>query len=755
MGKYGMRAAQASLDTETDEGSSQAAGSQGSRFKVKHLGVKSIRMPGLFLTLGSIVLITMFQAHHVFEHNKKYIPEPRKLILDIINNETRFAKQQKDFAAVLYDEEHFMQQIEAADKGHNGGVVIILATMVITGLFATFNLRSFAEPGKKLVADSFGQSVTTCIQATFTETGAVGISSLIQILVLFINELGIIRLISLAVFTTETTVANLLRDVHWGLQFFALVFLVTLIVLVYGSYRFQGAWRQANYIRLNAMGKISADMDFLRAHPNHNVLLFWKKFKHGNPYINNRRLTYWTMETLADRFIEQLGEFGFVQNHFDFAEYLSQRTTKTWVRLVAVKEMSAITMLCFVLLLRPYLALPLEWKLQVLAPIGFSVLLMSKGIMSGWQSQLRRLLMDPDRIRIEMRARIKDDKSMAQGTFRNAFHWRLNKLRRSFTGFGRERQEFLSESMNAMLMVFVFWCTVVIYMLPEMCSYAWPLFFPILLIYVIFIYIMNTMVYFCVLCSSVENMKDLPLVQSVKTQQIANDAFQAMYLCHGLAGHIKAGWSSATSKRISITEEQRGQLALKEHRQINYVTKMVFGDDASKRDEEGHDVEDSKEPPLWETQIDDDGNRSVSIEGLCKCMGQFQLKMKPEEVIFVFPELQRDLTEQQLTDILVLVVLSVIEEDTDTLVEKMCDAVWDMLDVQGDGDIDLFGFVQQFTTMVHESYDGSVSGLDAEDNMLLLGSLDSSGDGTIDAPEFKKWLASFIGKYRFKYDINT
>ena len=85
----------------------------------------------------------------------------------------------------------------------------------------------------------------------------------------------------------------------------------------------------------------------------------------------------------------------------------------------------------------------------------------------------------------------------------------------------------------------------------------------------------------------------------------------------------------------------------------------------------------------------------------------------------------------------------------------MCDAVWDMLDVQGDGDIDLFGFVQQFTTMVHESYDGSVSGLDAEDNMLLLGSLDSSGDGTIDAPEFKKWLASFIGKYRFKYDINT
>ena len=71
--------------------------------------------------------------------------------------------------------------------------------------------------------------------------------------------------------------------------------------------------------------------------------------------------------------------------------------------------------------------------------------------------------------------------------------------------------------------------------------------------------------------------------------------------------------------------------------------------------------EDSKEPPLWETQIDDDGNRSVSIEGLCKCMGQFQLKMKPEEVIFVFPELQREITEQQLTDILVLVVLSVIE----------------------------------------------------------------------------------------------
>merc|ERR1711871_734594 len=136
-------------------------------------------------------------------------------------------------------------------------------------------------------------------------------------------------------------------------------------------------------------------------------------------------------------------------------------------------------------------------------------------------------------------------------------------------------------------------------------------------------------------------------------------------------------------------------------------------------------------------------------------MGQFQLKMKPEEVIFVFPELQREITEQQLTDILVLVVLSVIEEDTDTLVEKMCDAVWDMLDVQGDGDIDLFGFVQQFTTMVHESYDGSVSGLDAEDNMLLLGSLDSTGDGTIDAQEFKKWLASFIGKYRFKYDINT
>jgi hypothetical protein len=493
----------------------------------------------------------MIQAHHVFENNKKYVPQPRQVILDIINNMTTFEKQQKHFAAVLYDEEHFMQIIEAESKGHNGGVLIIFGTLVITGLFATFNLRAFAEPGKKLVADSYEQSVTTCIQATFTETGAVGISALIQILVLFINEIGVIRLISLHIFTTETTVANLLHEVHWGLQFFALVFIASLCVLVYGSYTFQNSWRQANYIRLNAIGKIEADMAFLREHPNLNPLLFWKKFKHGNPYINNRKLTYSTMERLADRFIQQLGEFGFVQNHFDFAEYLSQRTTKTWVRLVAVKERSALTILMMVFLLRPYLHFSLETKLQLLAPIGFLVLLSSSWIMRGWETQLRRLLLDPDRIRVEMRARFKEDRMMMGMSFRGAVMLKLKRIKRQFSGYGRERQEFLSESMNSMLMVFNFWSTVVVYELPDICRYAWPLIVPIALVGGIFIYIFNTMVYFCVLCTSVENGKDLQLVQSVKTQQVANDAFQAMYLCHRLAEHVAKGWSTATAKKTA------------------------------------------------------------------------------------------------------------------------------------------------------------------------------------------------------------
>lgn len=746
------------LSKSKSRASSESGETYGSKFRVKDIGVKSIRMPGLFLVLAILILVCEFQAHFVFENNKQFLPKPRAVIRQIIDNTTLFREQEQHFAAIMYDEEHLWQRIESESTGHNGGVGITLLTLLITALLATFNLASFSQPGQKLVADSVPQTITTCVQATFTETGSVGISALIQILVLIINEIGVIRLISLDVFMTETTVRDIMINVHWGLQYYALTFLGTLIILVWGSFTFQKAWRQANYIRLNAPGKIADDMSFLRAHPNLNPLLFWKKFRHGNPFINNRRLTYWTMEHLANRFINQLKEYDAAENHFDFAEYLCQRCTKIWVRLAAVRQMSAFVILCAVILLRPYLHFQLKVKLMILPCIGFVVLIQSKMIMTGWQTQLRRLLIDPERIRDEIRRQFREDRALLEATsFRAAVKIRLKNFKRHFTGYGKERLTFLTETMNTLMMLFVFWVTMVMYELPDILKFAWPLLIPIIMMYVVFVYIMDTMVYFCVLCMSVENQKDLPLVQAVKTQQTANDAFQAMYLCHGLVQHVNDGFSKSVSKPLIITDEDRAKLAMKEHRQINLVAKMVMADDSSKRDasDPPEEVSRSKLPPRWFTVVEEDGSRFVSIEDLCKCFAQFQLELQPTRVAFVFPELAGKITEQKLSDMLTLVILSQMEADIDELTSKMCDAVWDMLDVQSDGDIDLYGFIQQFTAMVREAHDHSVSELDAEDKMLLLNSLDGSGDGTIDADEFKSWLASFIGKYRYKYDINT
>jgi hypothetical protein len=47
-----------------------------------------------------------------------------------------------------------------------------------------------------------------------------------------------------------------------------------------------------------------------------------------------------------------------------------------------------------------------------------------------------------------------------------------------------------------------------------------------------------------------------------------------------------------------------------------------------------------------------------------------------------------------------------------------------------------------------------VKNLDPNDKMLLLGSLDESGDGSIGQDEFLQWLAPLLSSYNTKYSMD-
>jgi len=718
-------------------------------------GVRGLTMFALLLMLAGVTAGCVYAGWSMYDdRHRKYHRKPLQSIKDIMSDSDKFAKQQEHYSAIMYNEEHYKQLLESTPQGQTAGCIVTGLTLLAAAGMSYYNKLTPSEPGKKLNADSILQNLVTCIQATFTETGATGIATLLMLVMLIVHEIGLIRLLSIQIFETETTVDGILDKVHWGLQFYVLTYVATFVLLVIMSSLFQRQWRAANFIRQNQRDRIHREFCALR--PNRSPLVFWKQFENCGPVDGGIKLTYWTFEKLCNRFINQLDEFGAAKEHFDFAEYLCQRTTKAFVRVSAVNPLSTAVLLLMCVGIRWFLTFSGKWRLCSLPIIGVMVLSFAKFIMWNWQSMLHRYVHEPDTIiedikRFGKEAGARDGKSSF-----DVMVYSIRKFLRNLrpSTVSKERQELLMDCMNTLLTIFVFWLTMCLFCLRQFVTYAWPLLIPIILIYLLFLYFTNAMMYFCVLCTSCETSKDLAILQAVKTQQISLDSFSAMHMLSHWVATVHAAWSKADTLEVPDTplEDMQANLSDLEVRQIKIIVSMLFGEHCE-RDSKGAEVTSSKwvipgeviqhgKPP----KVPKD--KKLSLEQLFAKLERFNLVLDDNTIHFAYPKLGLDdgVDMHLMTKILVAYKVEQVVAKISPKIKDVCDSVWKMLDATNEGELLLIDFKHQYENMVKN--------LDPNDKMLLLGSLDESGDGSIEQDEFLQWLAPLLSSYNTKYSMD-